>query len=294
MNKIEQIENALEFNTEVQADHLSMQNTRDELLRLVKEQKTLSTLISQVDQKFCNDYADQYLEYPGMESFNLLQDDEKADRLKAVLRTRFDNNSIRIGREVNSMLEGSVADLNKTVTYPRIHPVTDKEKRAEGYMANRPLFSYDYHAIENIATTLKEMLISITNLASQGLTYQELKQQFMEKNELNMLLSNMVISDEDYVTMNIPSPKIQYITISDEELNNIGPMINQITDRSVMDSVRDTKYNLVAMLSGNNPADAIKAAHLSAQIIMAIKNSVLLLREYHKVFINDVAGDTVI
>lgn len=294
MDKIEQIENALEFNTEVQADHLSMQNTRDELLRLVKEQKTLATLISQVDQKFCNDYADQYLEYPGMESFNLLQDDEKADRLKAVLRTRFDNNNIRIGREVNSMLEGSIADLNKTVTYPRIHPTTDKEKREEGYISNRPLFSYDYHAIENIATTLKEMLVSITDLASQGLSYQELKQQFVEKNELNMLLSNMVISDEDYVTMSIPSPKIQYISISDKELNHIGPMINQITDSSVMDSVRDTKYNLVAMLSGNDPADAIKAAHLSAQIIMAIKNSVLLLREYHKVFINDVAGETVI
>ena len=270
---------AMEFNTEVQADHLSMQNTCAELLRLCKEQNDIACVYRNINPTTCDSCAEIYLELPGMEGYALTQDVEaRMSQLRVVLANKHVSMQRQIAQEVYAMLNGAISDLDKTEVYPRFHDIFNDQKDT---------LWLDYHAWENMSTTLKELLTSIAKIGSESLTYTDLKNKFLETNELNCLLTDLIITDDDYVTMNVKSPSVQKLVTSDEEFNAIGPMLNSIADTQTLKDLASMKHQLMEKVNSADPYDGIKMAHFAAQVVMAVKNSVLLLRQYFKACVNE-------
>ena len=273
------LDNAMEFNTEVQADHLSMQNTCAELLRLCKEQNDMACVYRNINPNTCDSCAEIYLELPGMEGYALTQDVEaRMSQLRDVLANKHASVQRQIAQEVYAMLNGAIADLDKTEVYPRFHDIFTDEKET---------LCMDYHAWENTATTLKELLVSIAKVGSEAVSYMDLKNKFLQNSELNCLLTDLVITDDDYITMNVKGPSVQKFTTSDEEFNAIGPMLNNIADAQILKDLADMKHRLMERVNSVDSYDGIKMAHFAAQVIMAVKNSVLLTRQYFKACVNE-------
>ena len=274
------LDEAMEFNTEVQADHLSMQNTCAELIRLAKEQSDIACVYRNINDKTCDSCAELYLELPGMEGYELTQDVvTRMEQLRNVLSEKSSHIQRQIAQEAYAMLNGAIADLDKVEIYPRIHNVFTEPKIMLGM---------DYYAWENQATTLKELLTSIASLAGTCISYEDLKLKFFEKSELNCLLAKMMVTDDDYITMNIVNPKVDKFNLTDEQYNSIGPMLNSIADEATLKSLADMKHQIMHKINSADPVDGIKTAHFAAQVIMAVKNATILLRKYHKACTNEI------
>ena len=240
---LDMIENAMEFNVAVQEDNLHLQERKNRLLALNRELGDL-----QVRSSF--EAIDP----------NLLSQKNA------------------IGLEVLDMLECSIVDLDKQVSYPHFMTVEDKSA-----------IMYNYSTIWNMMTCFREMLGSLAQLGNQNISYEELKEQFLASNEMNLMLTNTQISDSDYISMNVPHPKVQSTISADmnkEHLNDAGKFLNSMIDSDILSQLANTKYEITAKLESNRE-DAIKSAHFIAQMIMAIKNSILLMKNYHAATLNE-------
>jgi len=234
---------AMEFNVAVQEDHLNLQEMKYHLLQFNQSIDTLKTKSS----------------YESVDvNFNAMMN--------------------KISMELLSMIDGSIADLDKQINYPHFLEVEDKTA-----------IMYHHDTIWNMATCFREMLASIAHYGCSDINYKELKNKFMEENEMNMLLTNTMISDEDYVEMNIPQPKMQCTSdagMTKDGLNECGKMLNCIVCQDILKELAATKYEVSAKMTSDRE-DAIKSAHFIAQIVMAIKNGIMLLQNYHNATLNE-------
>lgn len=237
------IEQAMEFNVAVQEDNLHLQERKNHILALIREINDL-----QVRSSF--------------ESIDPCYQSQK----KA------------IGLEVLDMIECSIVDLDKQVSYPHFLQVEDKDA-----------IMYNYSTIWNMMTCFREMLGSLAQLSHQNLSYEQLREQFISGNEMNLMLTNTHISDADYVSMNVPQPKVQSAATAEmdkDHLNDASKFLNSMINHDVLTKLADVKYEISAKMA-SDPEDAIRSAHFISQMIMAIKNSILLMKNYHAATLNE-------
>ena len=244
---IDMIDDAMAFNVEVQEDNLNLQEMKQHLLQMSHD------LNMSLD--------------PAMEAMKVYQEYMDPNCLRK-----------RISMELLSMIDSSIVDLDKTINYPHFVEVEDNSA-----------IMYNIHTIENMKTSIREMLNSISNLGNSGITYTTMKNKFIEDNEMNLLLTGTRISDEDYVEMNIPQPKYQSTEeagMTKDNLNNCGKLLNTIIDQELLQKLSKTKYEISAKMA-LAPDDAVKSAHFIAQMIMATKNAILLMKNYHNATLNE-------
>ena len=231
------------LNVEIQEDNLNLQEMKQHLLQLCRQEEILTTRSS-------------------FESIS-----ENPDNIKNY-----------ISMELLSMIDGSIADLDKKYDYPHFTKIQDQET-----------ILYNAGTIWNMCTCFRSMLHSIGDLGKQSLGYETLRQTFIDNNQVNLLLTSTNISNEDYVEINIPQPKKQSLTDADmskDNLNASGKALNSIVTDEILKNLAETKYAISVMMD-TNQSDAIKSAHFIAQITMAIKNAILLMKNYHDAALNE-------
>lgn len=245
------IDDAMAFNIEVQEDNLNLQEMKYHLLQM-------STKLNGYSENTLNPalfVTKSYEEYTNPNSLRK-----------------------QISMELLNMIDSSIVDLDKKINYP--HFLTLDEQSA---------IMYNVNTIENIRESLREMLTSIGELGNEGITYVAMKNKFIEDNELNLILTGTHISDEDYVEMNIPQPRMQSTTtagMDKNSLNNSSKLLNSIVDQDILKALGKTKYEISAKMA-IAPDDAIKSAHFIAQVVMAIKNAAFLMKNYYNATLNE-------
>ena len=240
---IDMLDSAMALNVEIQEDNLNLQEMKQHLLQLCRQEEILTTRSS-------------------FESIS-----ENPDNIKN-----------HISMELLSMIDSGIADLDKKYNYPHFTEVQDQET-----------VTYNAGTIWNMCTCFRSMLSSLGNLGKQDLSYEEFRQAFLDNNQINLLLTRMSISDEDYVEANIPQPKKQSLTDADmskDNLNASGKALNSIVTDEILKNLAETKYEISAKME-KNQVDAIKSAHFVSQVTMAIKNAILLMKNYHEAALNE-------
>ena len=289
------LNDAMEFNTEVQEDNLNLQEQCNQLCDYafnLQKYIQLSNDIKRIEgtkdaTAICDRCFNQLKDYSftdeavlkSLENYSSMEELERPTFFYNKLNT-FNRNSIDyISKSLLNMIECSIADLDKKVTYPIVKELKDITTVV-----------YNYHAIDNLTTTLSEMLTSICKLGCENLTYTQLKQKFSDINYVNIGITNTYINQNDYTEIGLPCPKNQ--STKDAELtpstvNEMSRLINTIVSSENLKDLAKIKYSISNRLSKEDKVDAIKSIHFISQIVMAIKNSVITLQNYHKVFFNE-------
>ena len=178
------------------------------------------------------------------------------------------------------MIDSSITDLNKQYRYA--HFVEVPKKQAVMYNAG---------AIWNMCTCFRSMLTSLGKIGNEDLSYKEIRQKFIDENEIDIMITNMHISNEDYVEVNLAQPKYQSLheaDMSKDNLNAASKALNNVVTSDIISTLANTKYEVSSKLS-KDKIDAIKTAHFIAQVTMAIKNALLLMKNYHNAAINELS-----
>lgn len=289
------LNNAMEFNTEVQEDNLNLQEQCDYLCNYVQELQSYIQLSKDIKRiegtknatSICDRCVDQLnnstivndVVKQSLEQYSSLETLERPTYLYNKLNTYNKSSIDYIAKSLLNMLECSIADLDKKVSYPKVCNLTNKETVV-----------YNYNAIDNITTTLSEMLSSICKLGCENLTYTQLRKKFADINDMNIAITNTYISTHDYTVMNIPCPKNQSIEdaeLTTDKVNEMNAMLNRIVSSENLKDLTAIKYSISNRLSKEDKTDAIKSIHFISQIVMAIKNSIITIQNYQKAFINE-------
>ena len=287
------LNDAMEFNTEVQEDNLNLQELCDKLcnraekyqnhVEICNHVKSIET--SEEAASVCDEYVVWFRENEpedtitnSLENYDSLSDVEKPTHLYTYVNKANKADNEFFSDALTAMLNSSITDLNKKVEFPKVVDLKDIAT-----------IMYNYHAIDNLTTTLSEMLNSICKLGCENLSYQQLRKKFSDINKINIAITNTYINTHDYTVMSIPCPKSQ--TIKDAELtvdriNEMNHMLNNVVSSENLKDLTTIKYNITKRLNSGK-YDAIKSIHFISQVIMAIKNSTLTLQNYQKAFINE-------
>ena len=217
--------------------------------------------------------------------YDLLQMSRNLDALKSKSSfesVEFNEQAIlnKISMELLSMIDSSIVDLDKKMNYPHFLDID-----------NALSIMYNAGTIVNIVSCLRSMLTNLVKLGNETISYEELRDRFLKENELDIVLTNTHISDEDYVEMNIPQPKLQSIidaNMDKDKLNTCSKILNSVVDSNTLKELNKVKYELSSKFATNR-TDAIKSAHFIAQVTMAIKNAILLMQNYHNATLNELA-----
>ena len=289
------LNDAMEFNTEVQEDNLNLQEQCDHLCDYAQDLQgyiQLSKDIKRIEgTKNAIAVCDRCVEQlnhssivydtvkQSLEEYSSLGELERPTYLYNKLNT-FNKTSIDyIAKSLLNMLECSITDLDKKVTYPKVNGIKDTTAVV-----------YNYHTVDNMTTTLSEMLTSICKLGCENLTYTQLRKKFADINDMNIAITNTYISSHDYTVINIPCPKNQSVKdaeLTADRINEMNTMLNKVVSSENLKDLTKIKYSISNRLSKEDKIDAIKSIHFISQIVMAIKNSVITLQNYHKAFINE-------
>lgn len=271
---IDIIDRAMEFNTEIQEDNLNLQTQCGEMLRMCREMDRIATVNAKVTDQNAAELG-KMCEVTSLESYSAA---EKKTQLQSCLKNQYKSIEADLAREMQYMINCSLADLNRPFDFLHFSEVTKKDA-----------ILFNYYTVESMSTCFSQMLQSLGYLGNQNVSYEEFKKRFMVENDLNLLLTGTTISDEDYVTIDIPQPRYQSTESAEldkEHLNAMGKLLNSIASEGLMKQLASAKYNFNSRLSTNR-IDTIKTAHFFAQMIMAIKNSILLMKNYNTAALNE-------
>lgn len=287
------LNDAMEFNTEVQEDNLNLQELCDSLCNTAEKYKNHVEICNHIKSietdkdapAICDEYVAWFRENEpsdsitlGLEQYDSLKPEEKATNLYTRIKVSNDSENNYFSNALLKMIDSSITDLNKKVTYPKVTNIKDIKT-----------VMYNYHAVDNLSTTLSEMLNSICKIGLENLTYQQLRKKFSDLNDLNIAITNTYINTHDYTVMSIPCPKnqtIQNAELTVDKINEMSSMVNHIVSSENMDSLTNIKYSISKRLN-TSKLDAIKSIHFISQIVMSIKNSILTLQNYQKALINE-------
>lgn len=289
------LNNAMEFNVEVQEDNLNLQEQCSKLCdyafnlqKYIQLSKDIKRIEGTKDAtSICDRCFDQLKDYSFTDEA-VLKSLEGYSSMEALERPTFFYNKLStfnkagidyLSQSLLNMLECSISDLDKKATYPTVKGLKDITA-----------VMYNYHAVDNLTTTLSEMLTSICKLGCENLTYAQLKQKFMDINYVNIGITNTYIGPYDYTEIGLPCPKNQSVKdaeLSESKVNEMSSMINKIVSSENLKDLTKVKYSISNRLAKEDKTDAIKSIHFISQIIMSIKNSVITLQNYHKALFNE-------
>lgn len=242
---IDMLDSAMALNVEIQEDNLNLQEMKQHLLQMNQE----------------------------LNNTDIRKSFENID----INTTAIQN---QISLELLSMIDGSVADLNKQYRYAHFAEIPDKSA-----------IMYNAGTIWNMCTCFRSMLSSLGKIGNEDLSYKEMRQKFINENEIDIMITNTNISDEDYVEVNLAQPKYQSLydaDMSKDNLNAASKALNNVVTHDIIANLTNTKYRVSSKLS-EDKVDAIKTAHFIAQVTMAIKNALLLMKNYHNATLNELA-----
>ena len=293
---IDLLNQAMHFNTEVQEDQLHLQEQCSDLLHSARELKRYSSLEGYIKKiegtrkaiSFCDDCAINLKEScltddilrQSIETYATLNDDDRPTYLVNQIHVVNTKTSDYLNRELLNMLECSIADLNNRKQYKTLDEIPDSKTVV-----------YNYHAVDNLTTTYNEILTSICKLGCEDLSYQQLHDKFMEDNELSMVLGHVEIHEHDYTSIDLPSPTYQSNESAEIEVNQINEMsdrVNHVVLNQHLKDLSSIKYGISKRIQKYGYEDAVKSIHFISQIVMAIKNSVLTMQNYHAAYFNEI------
>lgn len=291
---IEILDNAMSFNTEVQEDQLNLQEQCDALCSTASKLQDFIKLGHEVKEiegnpnaaSFCDACFEELKEsnpdnpiIGNMSEFSSLEELERPTYFYHQIDSYNKATLNYISHTLLNMLECSIADLDSKIKYVDIKKLNDVKA-----------VMYNYHAVDNITTTLSEILNSICKTGCENLTYKQLRKKFTDMNDINLAVLNTYISSHDYTAIKLPCPKNQTIKeaeLTADRVNEMSKMVNTIVSDENLKDLTSIKYSISKRLSNEDKIDAIKAIHFISQIVMAVKNSVITLQNYHKAFINE-------
>lgn len=288
---IDILNETMNFNTEVQEDQLNLQDQCQMLCHFTKELQCYIDLSKDIKEiegtkdatSKCDKYVDS-LKNTSMKDvikdYASLESLERPTYLYNQIKQSNKANIDRISNSLLNMLESSITDLNKKVNSKSVKKID-----------NIKTVTYNYNAIDNIATSLSEMLTNICKLGCENAGYKQLRSKFAEQSELNIVVLNTSINRYDYTSMQIPTPKFQSIEeaeLSVGRINNISNILNNIVSSENIRDLNTIKYGIANRLLSDDKTDAIKSIHFISQIVMAIKNSIITLQNYHKALLNEI------
>ena len=268
------IDQAMGFNVEIQDDNLNLQASKGNLLRMSREMDRIATILNSVTDKNAKEYG-TVLQIQGLEAYS---DEDSKVQLQNKLKEQYKSLETDISRKMLYMYNCGLADLNRKFNFTHFTDTVDKSA-----------IMFNYYTVENLSTSFTNMLQSLSELGNSDLSYEDLREKFMNDNELDLLFTGTEISDEDYVTINPPQPRYQSTKdaeLDKEHLNGMGKLLNSIATDDVMQKLAHAKYNYSARLLENRN-DAIKSSHFISQMLMAIKNATLLLKNYNVATLNE-------
>ena len=209
-------------------------------------------------------------------------EDRRAKIVNAI-DTYIENNTKKIHSELVNMLDASVIDID----------TIDKFNSIES-LAITPAPIYNKIAVENICSNFRTIIQEISFLANSETkdTYLSLRKRVVNTLGDKLAMVHTAITHEGYVTIDLPQPEVQTskaagIT-SAESLTYMGKLMNAIVYKELNQRLGKFKLNLDKQLQDTaHLEDTVHKTHLIAQLIMATKGAIKLMKQYHTATINE-------
>lgn len=285
----------MRFNTNIQEDQLNLQVVCDKLnLKMQKLQLNCSIekdIKESINDRnaitICNEYASllsgsDFIESDikaSIEGYSRLQGTKRPSYLKNQLSIENRNAILDTIKELNDMLDASIKDLDNKTSYCTL----------DHFSTNKAII-YNYHTVDDMTYRLQSILNSICSLGVECLKYDDLKKRFLEDNDLHIALLNVIIGSHDYITMNIPTPTYQSVEkaeLSEDGANEISSLVNSIVSSENLNALNTIKNSISERMQQDDKCDTVKSIHFISQVVMAVKNSILTVQNYHHALINE-------
>jgi len=284
------INKAMEHNTDIQMDNLSMLEMCNSLCKRARTLKAIKGLESYIEKnkidkmalEFLNATTDfsNVLKIDATTFLNLSKEDQTALALNKI--DEFESNEkYQITSTLFAMLEASTKDLDEIIEFDKVKKLKDSK-----------LIVYSKEAIDNITASLKSIVQTISFEHSANHSYEGLANNLINKLDEPMSLVHTKISKEGFVTIDVPQPKYQSLkeasVTSTKDIDDMNATLNSLTYHEMNKRIYNLKMSMSSRVNGaKDLEDTIKYAHLISQLLMSVKNSIKLMQNYHKASINE-------
>ena len=195
-----------------------------------------------------------------------------------------EKNVQKIKSALTHMLDASIQDIDKVTEF----------KHVNEFKTTTVVPIYSAVAVENLCVNFREIIQTISFAANTDVntSYEDLRNKIKDQLSDKLAMVHTTISQEGYVSIDVPQPNVQTCgkagATTDNALQRMGSYMNAIAYEQLTERLGKFKLNLGRQLKQiNKLEDTVRRSHLIAQLIMAVKGSVRLMKDYHTATLNE-------
>ena len=286
------INDAMEMNTSIQEDNLTMLEIKNSLCNKARSVRTYKNIANTIKKSGLDNMTMWLLDhaYDFSNTLNIQHDYNKpvTELMVKDILTKIDKyvdtTKKSIAMSLTNMVEASMKDLDKTEKFQKATH-TPKVK----------FVAYNKTAVENLSVTLHNLFQEIGFMCTKNVSYKELRDTIKNDIDTNLHMLHTTISYEGYVSMNLPQPSLNYSSQMDWSVagaNMSSKYLNNITYEQMMNRLADLKLGIGSRINrSKNLVNDICCVHLIAQLIMSAKNTMMTMRNIHKATLNEASNE---
>ena len=286
------INSGIKTNIAIQQDNLAMLDTYLKVSEIAREVEIFDTIkdIAKTEDFDTLTFNTLNVLHGFCDKVGLDIKEQKAlsvgDRRASVIKAIEDYNGRQINKihkELTNMLDASIQDIDSVYHF-----------KAVNKLAKHSVPTYSVMAAENLCDNFRTIIQEVSFAANtdKNTSFEALRSKLVKTLQDKLAMVHVAITHEGYVTVDVPQPMVQTSDkagiASNENLQYMGKLMNQITYKQLTERLSKFKLNLREQLNDTTRLeDTVRKAHFLAQIIMSVKSSIKLMRDYHTAAINE-------